>query len=301
MQTALELPEGGRSARLTPAELAQLDHPTPYLLIDLDAVEGAYRAITSALPEFVIHYATKCNPDPRILARLHAAGSGFEIASYPELHTLTGLGVHAEQVIFSSPVKPWTQIREAAQAGVWRFAFDKHHRARQARRPRPRCRRLCPPGHRRPRQHGAQRRQIRRGRRPSGRTHALRQFPRPPTLRDRLPRRLADDPATRLGGRDPPRRRRSCARSRRTGSPCGCSISAAGSRPATPTRSRTWPTMAPASARPSLTTWPTRSSSAPNQAVRWSPKPACWSPPSSAPPNAAADPGSIWTWAPSTA
>jgi ornithine decarboxylase len=65
-----------------------------------------------------------CNPDPRILARLHTAGSGFEIASSPELHTLTSLGVHAEQVIFSSPVKPWTQIREAAQAGVWRFAFD---------------------------------------------------------------------------------------------------------------------------------------------------------------------------------
>jgi len=124
MQTALELPEDGRSARLTPAELGKLDHPTPYLLMDLDAVERAYRAITSALPEFAIHYATKCNPDPRILARLHAAGSGFEIASYPELHTITGLGVHAEQVIFSSPVKPWTQIREAAQAGVWRFAFD---------------------------------------------------------------------------------------------------------------------------------------------------------------------------------
>jgi ornithine decarboxylase len=124
MQTALELPEGGRSARLTPAELAQLDHPTPYLLMDLDAVEGAYRAITSALPEFAIHYATKCNPDPRILARLHAAGSGFEIASYPELQTLTGLGIHAEQVIFSSPVKPWTQIREAARVAV---RLRQHH------------------------------------------------------------------------------------------------------------------------------------------------------------------------------
>ena len=109
---------------MSPAELGQLDHPTPYLLMDLDAVEGAYHAITDALPEVAIHYATKCNPDARILGRLHTAGSGFEIASYSELQTLNSLGVRADEVIFSSPVKPWTQIREAARAGVWRFAFD---------------------------------------------------------------------------------------------------------------------------------------------------------------------------------
>jgi ornithine decarboxylase len=122
--TALELPVGVRSSPLSPAELGRLDHPTPYLLMDLDAVEGAYHAITDALPEVAIHYATKCNPDARILGRLHTAGSGFEIASYSELQILTSLGVRAADVIFSSPVKPWTQIREAARAGVWRFAFD---------------------------------------------------------------------------------------------------------------------------------------------------------------------------------
>ena len=124
MPAALEWPVGARSSRLSPAELGKLDHPTPYLLMDLDAVEGAYRAITDALPDVAIRYATKCNPDPRILSRLHTAGSAFEIASSSELQTLTSLGVRAEQVIFSSPVKPWEQIREAASAGVWRFAFD---------------------------------------------------------------------------------------------------------------------------------------------------------------------------------
>ena len=124
MQTALESPDSVRSSRLSPAALGKLDHPTPYLLMDLDAVEGAYHAITDALPDVTIRYATKCNPDPRILRRLHTAGSGFEIASCSELQTLIGLGVRAEDVIFSSPVKPWKHIREAASAGVWRFAFD---------------------------------------------------------------------------------------------------------------------------------------------------------------------------------
>ena len=124
MQTALESPDSLRLSRLSPAELGRLDHPTPYLLMDLDAVEGAYQAITDALPDVTIRYATKCNPDPRILGRLHSAGSAFEIASYSELQTLTSLGVRAAEVIFSSPVKPWNQVREAASAGVWRFAFD---------------------------------------------------------------------------------------------------------------------------------------------------------------------------------
>ena len=124
MLTALESPDSVRPSRLSPAELGKLDHPTPYLLMDLDAVDRAYHAITDALPDVAIRYATKCNPDPRILARLHTAGSGFEIASYSELQILTSLGVRAEDVIFSSPIKPWTHIREAASAGVWRFAFD---------------------------------------------------------------------------------------------------------------------------------------------------------------------------------
>ena len=124
MQTALKSPDSVRSSRLSPAKLGKLDHHTPYLLMDLEAVDRAYHAITDALPDVTIRYATKCNPDPRILRRLHTVGSAFEIASCSELQALIGLGVHAEDVIFSSPVKPWAEIREAASAGVWRFAFD---------------------------------------------------------------------------------------------------------------------------------------------------------------------------------
>jgi diaminopimelate decarboxylase len=58
------------ASRLTPAELGKLEHPTPYLLLDLDAIQDAYHALTDALPEVAIRYAVKCNPDPRILARL---------------------------------------------------------------------------------------------------------------------------------------------------------------------------------------------------------------------------------------
>ena len=75
METGVELREGDRPARLTPTELAKLGHPTPYLLMDLDAVDRAYGAFNKALPDITIRYAVKCNPEERILRRLHAAGS----------------------------------------------------------------------------------------------------------------------------------------------------------------------------------------------------------------------------------
>ena len=53
----------------------------PELVIDLDRVAAAYRALAAGLPGVTVHYAMKCNPHPEILALLHALGCHFEIAS----------------------------------------------------------------------------------------------------------------------------------------------------------------------------------------------------------------------------
>jgi hypothetical protein len=79
--------------------------PTPYLSMDLDLVERAYRALRTALPEARIHYAVKCNPDRPILRRLHALGASFEIASAAELTDLIAIGARPAEVLFSNPVK----------------------------------------------------------------------------------------------------------------------------------------------------------------------------------------------------
>jgi ornithine decarboxylase len=97
---------------------------TPYLMLDLDRVEAAYRELAGVLPGVDVHYAMKCNPDPRVLARLHASGCGFEVASATEVHTLAGLGVDPAGLLYSNPVKPAAHVRSAAAAGVWRFALD---------------------------------------------------------------------------------------------------------------------------------------------------------------------------------
>jgi ornithine decarboxylase len=107
-----------------PAALAQLPQETPFLLVDLDKVATAYLEFAELLPSVDVHYAMKCNPDRRILARLHGLGSGFEIASIAELRELEAIGVDPAEVIYSNPVKPAAHIAGAARSNVWRFAFD---------------------------------------------------------------------------------------------------------------------------------------------------------------------------------
>jgi ornithine decarboxylase len=106
------------------AAAAALPVLTPYLTIDLERVERAYRELCGALPEAAVHYAMKCNPDRRILRTLASAGASFEIASAQELSELIAIGVAPADVLFSNPVKFPGHIQQAYAAGVWRFAFD---------------------------------------------------------------------------------------------------------------------------------------------------------------------------------
>lgn len=109
---------------LAPAVLDAVPHRTPYLLMDLDRVVEAFHTLRTTLPVDEVHYATKCNPDPGVLAALHRAGCRFEIASYPELVVLRKVGVRAADVLFSNPVKPPDHVARAFAAGCRRFAVD---------------------------------------------------------------------------------------------------------------------------------------------------------------------------------
>ncbi len=104
--------------------LAQLQHQTPFLYVDLGLIEKAYSTFTKALPDVRVHYAVKCNPDQHILERLQSLGGSFEIASFTELTSLMRLGVHPQDVIFSNPVKVPADIRNAYNAGLRCYSFD---------------------------------------------------------------------------------------------------------------------------------------------------------------------------------
>jgi ornithine decarboxylase len=87
-------------------------------------IVAALDAFRNAFPQVQPFYATKCNSDVGVLRVLHAAGSSFEVASLEEISTLASLGVRGADMIFSNPVRLREQTRQAALAGVYRFAVD---------------------------------------------------------------------------------------------------------------------------------------------------------------------------------
>ena len=75
------------------AFLAAAHHPTPVLVVDVEAVVARYLDLRRALPDARVYYAVKANPLPEIVRALAAAGCRFDVASAPEIRHCLALGV----------------------------------------------------------------------------------------------------------------------------------------------------------------------------------------------------------------
>jgi hypothetical protein len=145
---------------------ARAGQATPFLVLDLARARESFRQLAAALPGVAVHYAVKANPDPRLLASLHAAGCRFEVASWAEVRAVVRAGADPGTVLFTNPVKPAGDIARAWRAGVWRFAADSDTELDKIARP---GRRLPGPLRRRPAAAG----RIRRLHQPCGGHAAL--------------------------------------------------------------------------------------------------------------------------------
>lgn len=105
-------------------EALQSGYAKPFLLIDPELVRTKYRRFKAAMPRVQAHYAVKANPDRRVVKLLAEEGAGFEIASTSELDLLLSLGVAADEVHYSNPVKARDYIQYAAAKGVKWFSLD---------------------------------------------------------------------------------------------------------------------------------------------------------------------------------
>jgi len=104
--------------------VADRDYEKPLLLISTDQVKSNAQRFMAALPGVHPHFAVKSNPDQRVLSILHKQGVSFEIASYAELKLLLDLGIPAEEIFYSNPIKSEAYLRKAAQSGVQWYAVD---------------------------------------------------------------------------------------------------------------------------------------------------------------------------------
>jgi ornithine decarboxylase len=103
---------------------AQERYDRPFLLVDPHIVRTKARRFKAAMPRVHPHYAVKANPHPTVLRTLMEEGVGFEIASPAELDLLLSLGVPAEEIYYSNPVKARSNIEYAAARGVRWFVLD---------------------------------------------------------------------------------------------------------------------------------------------------------------------------------
>jgi ornithine decarboxylase len=110
--------------RKTLAFLKKTEKEPPYLLIDKVRVKQKVRSIGRKIANSTIFYAVKANPDIEILKLIDKLGIGFEIASEGELSILASLGVSAERIITSNPIKSFRFLKMAAEYRVSFFAFD---------------------------------------------------------------------------------------------------------------------------------------------------------------------------------
>jgi ornithine decarboxylase len=97
---------------------------TPFLAVDVDVVKDKYLELRGAFPHASIHYAVKANPAPRAVALLARLGSGFDVASRPELDLCLSLGVPPDRISYGNTIKKAADIAHAFGSGLRNFAFD---------------------------------------------------------------------------------------------------------------------------------------------------------------------------------
>src|SRR5215213_8771232 len=97
---------------------------TPVLLVDPATLRRAYAHLRATLPAADCYYAVKANPHPVVLSTFAALGADFEVSSILELEAVRALGVGAERIISSNPIKTIPFIQAAVAAGVDRCAAD---------------------------------------------------------------------------------------------------------------------------------------------------------------------------------
>ncbi len=106
--------------------IAMSDEQPPYLLMDKEMIREKISQIGRTIRNAKVFYAVKANPDIEVCRIVAELGLGFEIASEGELRILAQIGVSADRIITSNPIKTFRFLEEAVRYGVTYFAFDSN-------------------------------------------------------------------------------------------------------------------------------------------------------------------------------
>lgn len=92
---------------------------TACCVYDLKALDARFAELRTLFPPSALHaVAVKAAPLPALLARLVGQGAGLEAASLPELRLALAAGCPPERIVFDSPCKTVSELRQALDLGV---------------------------------------------------------------------------------------------------------------------------------------------------------------------------------------
>lgn len=97
---------------------------TPYMLTDLDIVQQNCKSFRKNLPSFRLFYAVKALFTDEIIEAMDQLVDGFDVASLGEIQRLLKLGITAERLHFSNPVKSAQSIVVANSLGISTFTVQ---------------------------------------------------------------------------------------------------------------------------------------------------------------------------------
>lgn len=105
---------------------------TPFHIYDAAGMLATHRAMVAAFGDwpFRQYFAVKALPNPAVLSRLLAAGSGLDCSSPVELQLARAVGARGEQVVFSSNNTVAEEYAAARIAGALITFDDPAHLAR---------------------------------------------------------------------------------------------------------------------------------------------------------------------------
>ena len=115
---------------------------TPYYIAHPKRIAENYRLMRETLPVDRLYYATKANGEAPTLRALIAEGAGLEIVCADEMEHLLSLGVSAEDMICSRPVKTAEEIARMYALGCRCFVYDSESQYELLRRYSPEAKKL---------------------------------------------------------------------------------------------------------------------------------------------------------------
>jgi diaminopimelate decarboxylase len=86
-------------------------------------------AALAPLPDPLIAYAVKANPNAAVLATLARAGLGADIVSGGEYHRARAAGMDARKIVFSGVGKTEAEMAEALKSGLYQFNLESMEEA----------------------------------------------------------------------------------------------------------------------------------------------------------------------------